>query len=215
MAAIHSSRRLSPKCASHQTPAQTSPTPYYTPGDTLVCHADRYPEGKKNVTAHISYSEVKHLMLGKRTTQDPSQTGLASSTKQPLQFRRHLHCLQVYSQSGGASDNSWSRSGQHNPGPSAGAVCLGGNSRAQPLGQRQLNSCGAEKAKLLEEATARSTSKATCSFLSERNYCEGGTTAWCSEPIRPARVLQGESYSCTFGCADFCTHCHQRGSARD
>lgn len=71
-AVIHSSRKLSPKsksfcarsppglCHPARTPAQTSPVLHCAPQDTHPCHVDRR-------VYHISHSEVKHLMLGKRT----------------------------------------------------------------------------------------------------------------------------------------------------
>lgn len=170
--AIHSSRKLSPKRASYQTPAQTSLTPYYAPGDTPACHADRHPEGEKNVTAHISYSEVKHLMakglhriLPKQVWHHPQSSPFGSEgtciayrpaasleglqrapgTDQGITRKRHhLGCASGWEQQGTAL----------------------GTEAAEQLGELRKQSCWRKPQPELR------TSKATCSFLSERNYCE-------------------------------------------
>lgn len=150
-AVIHSSRKLSPKsksfcaksppglCHPARIPAQTSPVLHCAPQDTHPYHVDRR-------VYHISHSEVKHLMLGKRTNTGsfPHRPDIVHKAAPLVQGAPALLTGNAEPGYGGASDCSWSSSDQDNqwalqPRSINWATCMDGN-RALPLRQMQLNS---------------------------------------------------------------------------
>lgn len=205
-----------------RTPAQISLTLYYALRDTLTCihsditlmHALRQHTLRLREVSQLTFiSEVKQLMLGKRTPQNPSYAGLKSPTKQPLWCRRQCRrCFRPLLEQSRGQDNPSRAPQPRSIIQTTGVLDFGWEQGTHsPLVQRGLSnqSC------LKKSQRETSASKATCCFPGGKDDCRSVGPQCCTQIPSTSQDLVRGSYSCTFGCTNFSSSHHQKESACD